>query len=86
MSEAPETVASAAEVQPAALTHPRQSNPFTPGRLFGIAVLGAGCSLAAYYWYQRLDPERRQRLQGSALEQVRSQFRNWVDGDGGQSA
>ena len=58
-----------------------ESQPYTPGKLFTVAVLGAGCALAAYYVFQQLEPEQKRRLRSSAFRGVRKQVRNWVGSD-----
>jgi hypothetical protein len=57
---------------------PIPSNPYTPGKLFGVAVMGAGCSLFLYYVFQQLEPEQKRRLRGSAVRGVKDQVRNWM--------
>jgi len=55
-----------------------EPNPFTPGRLFGVALLGASCSLVAYYLFQQMDPDQRKRLRGRAFRSVKTQVRGWA--------
>lgn len=55
-----------------------EPNPFTPGRLFGVALLGASASLIAYYVFQQMDPEQRKRLRGRAFRSVKTQVRGWA--------
>lgn len=55
-----------------------ESNPFTPGRLFGVALLGASASLIAYYVFQQMEPEQRKRLRGRAFRSVKTQVRGWA--------
>ena len=63
---------------------PPTSDPYTPGKLFGVALLGAGASLVAYYFFQQLEPGQKASLRGSAFRSARSQLRGWIDGkDGG---
>ena len=55
-----------------------ESNPYTPGKLFTVAVLGAGCALAAYYVFQQMEPEQKRKIRHTAFRGVRKQVRNWV--------
>ena len=57
------------------------SNPYTPGKLFGVAVVGAGCSLFLYYVFQQMEPDQKRRIKGSAFRGVKNQVRGWVIGD-----
>lgn len=79
MSEVQESVeAVPASPAPKSPTTEPEGNPYAPGRLFAVAVLGAGCSLAAYYLFQQMDPESRRRLKGKAVRNAKAQVRNWV--------
>jgi hypothetical protein len=60
---------------------PPASNPYTPGKLFGVAVVGAGCSLFLYYLFQQLEPEQKRRIRGTAVRGVKDQVRGWVSRD-----
>ena len=54
-----------------------RGNPYTTGRLFGVATLGAVSSLVLYAIYQSLDPDYRQGLQKNAIGAAKAQARAW---------
>lgn len=56
----------------------RESQAYTPGKLFGVALVGAGCSLLLYYVFQQLEPEQKRRIKGTAFRGVKDQVRGWV--------
>ncbi|MBT9585659.1 hypothetical protein IV102_20125 [bacterium] len=60
---------------------PPAANPYTPGKLFGVAVVGAGCSLFLYYLFQQLEPDQKRRIRGTAVRGVKDQVRGWVSRD-----
>ena len=54
------------------------SDPFTFGRVLGVALVGAVGSLAAYYIYYQLEPDYRKKLKSGAVDAVKGQVRNFV--------
>lgn len=71
---------SVADTPQAALPSGPRSDPYTPGKLFGVALLGAGASLVAYYVFQQLEPATKARLKGTAVRGARAQLRGWING------
>lgn len=57
---------------------PAPGNPYTPAKLFGAALAGAGAGLFLYYVYQHLEPEQKKRYSGGAVKKVKEQLRGWV--------
>ncbi|MBS2038191.1 hypothetical protein JST97_24615 [bacterium] len=55
-----------------------QTNPYTPGKLFGVALAGASAGLFLYYMYQHLEPEEKKKYGGGALKKAKAQLREWV--------
>ena len=53
------------------------SDPFTPEKLVGVAVAGAFLSLAVYYFFHQLDPEKRDRVKSGMVSAVKGQVRRW---------
>ena len=58
-----------------------QEDPYTPGRLFGVALVGAFSSLIAYYIYQQMEPDWKSQIKKSAVSVVKGQVRNFVGSD-----
>lgn len=54
---------------------------FTPGKIFGVALLGAFSSLLAYYAYHQLEAETRDSIKRSAFSMVKGQVRNFIGSD-----
>lgn len=51
------------------------SDPYTPGKLAGVALAGALGSLLLYAAYVQLDPSSRERLKSGLLAAVKGQLR-----------
>lgn len=56
------------------------SDPFSPERLVGVAVLGAVSSLLLYYLFNQLDPDRRESIKEGMMSTLKSQVRRWGEG------
>lgn len=56
------------------------SDPFSPERLVGVAVLGAVSSLLLYYLFNQLDAERRESIKEGVMATLKSQVRRWGEG------
>ena len=54
---------------------------FTPGRIFGVALLGAFSSLLVYYAYSQLEAESKHSLKKGVVSLVKGQVRNFVGSD-----
>ena len=60
---------------------PPLSDPYTPAKLFGVALAGAGAGLFLYYVYQHIDPVQKKKLSGGAVKRVKEQLRGWIKDD-----
>ncbi len=49
-------------------------DPFSSGKLFGVAVVGAVISLIAYYTYHQMEEEKREALRSTASTLVAQQI------------
>lgn len=84
MSEVPESAAPVEEAPPQTKKirkEEEESNPYSPTRLFGAAVVGAFGGLLAYYFYCNVEPSTRKRIRGRAVSLVKGQVRNWMESD-----
>ena len=57
---------------------PPLTDPYTPARLFGAALAGAGAGLFLYYMYQNMEPAQKQKLSGGAVKHAKEQLRGWI--------
>ena len=53
-------------------------DPFTPGRIFAVAMAGTFTSLLLYYAYQQLEFDSKKKLKNNFLTVVKGQVRNFV--------
>lgn len=56
------------------LSDDTDENAYSPGRLLGVATLGALLSLGAYYLYQQMDEEKKRALKKKASNLVADQI------------
>jgi len=56
-------------------------DPYTPGRIFAVAVAGTFTSLLLYYAYHQLELDSKKKLKGSFLTAVKGQVRTFVGPD-----
>lgn len=54
---------------------------YSPGRLLGVAALGAMLSLGAYYLYQQMDEEKKRALKRKASNLVADQITRLTEVD-----
>ena len=57
----------------------RSSDPFSPGKIMGVAVLGAAAALSAYYIYNQMDPAKKARIRDGVVSFARSQVKNFTE-------
>jgi len=60
---------------------PPPADPYTPAKLFGAALAGAGAGLFLYYMYQHMDPVQKKKLSGGAVKRAKEQLRGWIQDD-----
>ena len=51
---------------------------YSPGRIFGVALVGACTSLVLYYLYQQMEPESKRHVKKTAFSLVKGQVRKFV--------
>ena len=63
------------------LDDPSETDPYTPEKLMGVAILGAFGSLLAYYLYNQLDRDKRKELRETAMNLAKKQLARLGDSE-----